>query len=49
MESIVEEQQDPLKDLEEGIFIFRRAHSLFQLNLPVNEEQYLKNYKLEDE
>ena len=50
LESIVENvHEDPLKDLEEGIFIFRRAKSLFDLKVPVDEEEYLKNYKLEDE
>lgn len=42
-------QEDQLKDLEEGIFIFRRAHSLCELKKPVDEEEYLKNHKLEDE
>ena len=38
-----------LKDLEEGIFIFRRTTSLFEIKKPVDEEEYLKNYRLEDE
>jgi len=44
--SVLEMQKiDPLRDQEEGIFIFARKSGISLLQLPIDVEEYLSNFQ----